>query len=131
MNADDFEQKLGQQKLRPIPAEWRAEILSAANAARQTAPVSAAPASASSSPAFLSALFWPSPKAWAGLAAIWLVILGLNHSARDNPQIATRKSSPSTPDLRLVLKEQQRLLAELAEPREAPEADRPKPTNGS
>src|SRR5712671_5398843 len=57
---NDFECKLAAQSFREPPADWREEILRlSANAARAT--------ERAESP--LRAWLWPSPQAWAGLAA--------------------------------------------------------------
>lgn len=71
---DDFEQLLKNQPLRTVPAEWRGEILAeavAASARKPKAPMSLA-----------QAWLWPSPYAWGALAAVWVVILGLNLASR-------------------------------------------------
>lgn len=82
MNFDDFEQRLRAQPLRAVPSEWRTEILdaagpdSAASAARpprQTSPVGVRQ--------FLRAWLWPSPAAWAGVAASWVLVFLLNSAA--------------------------------------------------
>jgi len=77
MNTESFEERLRTQPLRQIPAEWRKEILTAAQAAapsRRVSPV------AHSTPWWFE-LLWPSPTAWAGLACVWLVALALNMAA--------------------------------------------------
>ena len=110
MNPDSLEQKLRRQPLRQVPAEWREEILAAASSA--------------SCPSFLSALnhqlstlLWPSPVAWAGLAAIWILIFAVDFSTRDNSPVVA-KSAPPSPEVIVELKQQQRMLAELMGPRE-------------
>ena len=73
---DDFEQRLRRSPPAPLPAAWRAEILSAARAAAmQREPESC-------TKRLWSAAWWPSPWAWAGVASLWLVILGLNFATR-------------------------------------------------
>jgi hypothetical protein len=65
--------------------------------------------------------------AWSGLAAAWLVILGLNFAARDSaPEqtIAARQSRP-TETLQAV-REQKRLLAELTGLVEEPSHETPR-----
>ncbi len=73
---DDFEQLLKSQPVRAMPAAWRHEILAAAQ------PAAKAPAR----PSIWQAWFWPSPYAWGGLAAVWVVILGLNIAAQPRQQ---------------------------------------------
>jgi hypothetical protein len=134
MKPDEFEQKLERQTLRPVPAEWRDEILAAAGANRRKTPeADRAFTSAATGRSWrstlnhqLSALLWPHPKAWAGLAAVWVLILAANFSIRDPAPVVAEKSAPPSPDVLVELKQQRRLLAELIGPRDTPEADRSK-----
>ena len=66
--------------------------------------------------------------AWAGLAAAWLVILGINLTTRDPAIVAARYVAPVSPQVFLAFQEQERLLSELIGPRDTPVADRPKPS---
>ena len=76
----------------------------------------------------LSTLLWPHPKAWAGLAAVWVVILAANFAARDPlPVREAMNATPPSPQLREMLKQQEQLLAELVGPIERSEGIRPKP----
>ncbi len=71
-------------------------------------------------------LIWPSRRGWAGLAAVWAVILAMNfYSADPAARRVTAKAAPSTESL-LVLRAQRRELAKLIEPFETSEADKPK-----
>ena len=78
MKTDDFEQRLQRRPLRPVPAEWRKEILAAAEANRRpatTQPVSEDPV------AMLAGwrlLFARLPIAWASLAVLWITLIGVN-----------------------------------------------------
>ncbi len=128
MNPEDFEKQLQRQPLRPVPADWRADILKAANA------VSSAPNTAHPTPSLLStihsqlsALLWPCPQAWAGLAAVWLVILAVNYAGEDKSEIMTAKSPPPTPQMMMALQEQRKMLAKLIEPYDESPAEPPKP----
>jgi len=60
---------------------------------------------------------------WAGLAAVWAVILAGNFSLHDPSQTRVAKSSPPLPEMVASFKDQQRILAELltdpSAPREA------------
>ncbi len=77
MNADDFESKLRQQPFQSLPAEWRNDILRAARAGRSAQPSTINPQLRSTWRDWL----WPSPVAWAGLAAAWVAIIALNLAA--------------------------------------------------
>jgi len=59
---DEFEQLLSRQPLRRVPADWRDGIVPR----RQS-------------------WFWPSPIAWAAVAACWLLIAGLQLASRPSP----------------------------------------------
>ena len=123
---DDFEQRLQRQTLRQIPAEWRAEILHAADtvAGSRPSPLDFRPAGfVSTLNHQLSTILWPSPQAWAGLAAIWVVILAVDFSVREPSPVLARKSSPPSPEVIVQLRQQQRLLAELIGARETHDAE--------
>ena len=76
---------------------------------------------------------WPSPQAWAGLAATWVVLVGVSIAVREPASVAaTHQVPPSSPELRLVLQQQRQMLAELGGMPERfapakPEAPAPKP----
>jgi hypothetical protein len=128
MKPDDFEQKLQRQELRPIPRDWREEILQTARAAGPR-PLAADPERSwlSTLNRQLSTLLWPCPQAWAGLAAAWLVIVVVNLSAGDEPsRTMARQTAPPPPQLIDAVREQRRELARLIEPSVASDADRPK-----
>jgi hypothetical protein len=128
MKPDDFEQKFQRQTLRQVPAEWREEILTAAESAgsaRHSPPVTR-PSWLSTLNAQLSTILWPHPVAWAGLAAVWILILAVDFSARDKTPIMAEKSAPPSPEVMVELRQQQRLLAELMGPRDTSDADRSK-----
>ena len=119
MKPDDFEQKLQRQALRQIPAEWREEILHAADAA-----AGSRPSTLDFRPAgFLSTILWPHPGAWAGLAAVWILILAVDFSIRDKAPVVAEKSAPPSPEVVAELKQQQRMLAELIGARETQDAE--------
>ena len=124
MNSDNFEQRLRRQSPRQMPTGWREEILSAVtNAVSRHSSPFARHSLLSTINHQLSTLLWPHPRAWAGLAAVWLVILAVNFSARDDSAAVAKKVSPLTPEMRMVLKQQKMILAELIEPRETPMAE--------
>lgn len=108
MNSDDFEKRLERQTMRSIPGEWRREILQCAknnSAVEHRGFLSALDQN-------LSTLLWPCPQAWAGLAAIWIVILAMNLSSEE-PKPKFAKSEPPSRDFILAMKEQRRLYLEL------------------
>jgi hypothetical protein len=126
MKPDDFESQLQRQPLRGLPAEWRREILSAAQeAVAQSEPVKpAVPVS------WWRELLWPCPQAWVGLAAVWVLIAGLNlatNRGEARPKLEARREI--TPEERMAFIEQQQLLARLLEPETAPppHVDKPVP----
>jgi hypothetical protein len=129
--AGQFEQRLGRQPLRQVPPEWRSEMLAAARDAQASRHPSSVtrhlkqswPSSILHS---LSSLLWPHPQAWAGLAAIWIFIFGMNFSMRDSSPKLAEKSAPPSPEMIVELRKQQLMLAELIGPREARDADRPR-----
>ena len=120
---EKFEQRLSRQPLRPVPPEWRAEILAAALPASR--PVSRTSFLATCNMQHAT-LLWPHPKAWAGLAAVWVVIILVNLSLRDPSARVAEKSAPPSPEMMAELRKQQRLFAELIGPREEFVADRSK-----
>jgi hypothetical protein len=128
MKPDKFEQRLQRQTLRQVPAGWREEILSSASDAQAAAHASHSPHRKflPSIHQRLSALLWPHPKAWAGLAAIWIFILMLNVSMREKAPVVAEKISPPSPEMIVALRKQQKLFAEWMGASDAPEADRPK-----
>lgn len=116
MNSDDFEKHLQSRPLRRLPDEWRAEILRSAKASTHN------PALKTRSLSWLSTLLWPNPKAWAGLGAVWILIIGLQFAARDAAPRMAKSSAFASPELVAQLKDQERMLAELVgnnEPRPA------------
>jgi hypothetical protein len=73
------------------------------------------------------AWLWPCPRAWTGLAAAWLVILGMNLAAGKGPsRPASARLAVSRQEL-LELRRQQRMLARLIAPGETAEMEPPKP----
>jgi hypothetical protein len=107
----EFEKHLRHQPLKPIPGEWRAEILGAAKSRHLS--LATHHSFLSTLNHQLSTLLWPHPKAWAGLAAVWIFIFALNFSMRDKSAIVAEKSLPPSPEVVAELKQQQRLFAEL------------------
>lgn len=129
MNTEDkFEQRLHRQPVKQIPPTWREEILSTARAAT-TRPATRDPRQGllSTLNVQLSTFLWPYPKAWAGLAAVWLVVLGLNFAAHEStPPNEARLATVPSPEMRRMLKAQERLFAELIGQTASREAEPPK-----
>ncbi len=129
MNTEDqFEQRLRRQPVKPVPSTWRQEILTVAERARAVGHASRITHHSllATINHQLSTLLWPHPKAWAGLAAVWVVILTLQLASRDHTERAARNTPPPSPEMLLVLRQQRLLLAELVERPEPPAAERPK-----
>ena len=124
---------LQRRPLRPVPAEWRADILAAARASvlepQAQSPVPSFLSTLNSLPVWkdLSTVLWPCPQAWAGLAAVWLVILAVNHATADKTPALAQASLPPSPEMIRLVREQRRELAQLLEPLEPPPAEPPKP----
>jgi hypothetical protein len=123
MIMDDFEKKLCQQPLRPIPAEWRSRIL--ARAAETSRP---RPAEFDSRQSWISRLLWPYPRAWGALAVIWTVLLTIHISLSEGSNSQVRQDTSPSPQVAQVLKEQRRLMAELIGQSSIPDAEPAKPT---
>src|ERR1041384_7565435 len=104
MNPDDFENKLKGQPLKKLPDEWRSGILSAARTAGAAHSSSSSRAAVAWFPALIdhiSSLLWPAPKAWAGLAAAWGLILFFNLNQPTRPDVLA-KNLPSFQSERIV-----------------------------
>jgi len=71
-------------------------------------------------------LFWPCPQAWAGLAAVWVLILALNSVTREPAPAAQSPNAPRAPEVLMALRDHRRLLAELIE--SPMEVEPPKPS---
>jgi hypothetical protein len=120
---EQFERRLSRQPLRQVPAEWRSEILSAAKHASRPAPRTSFLSTFNHQ---LSTLLWPHPKAWAGLAAVWILIFAVDFSMHDKLPVMAERAAPPSPEVIVELKRQQRMLAELIGAGQASEAELPR-----
>ena len=121
---DEFEQELSRQPLRQAPADWRREILAAAvPAASHLDPRASLLLTLREK---LSAILWPCPEAWAGLAAVWIFVIALNYSMQDNAPVLVKKIPPPSPQLVAELKLQRQMLVELIGQNQAVDAEPPK-----
>jgi len=130
MKPDEFERRLERQPLREIPAGWREEILGAAHAASPASPGFPRATHHGSRASWWRELLWPCPQAWAGLTAVWAVILFLNAVSREPVQVVTTPRRPPGRDVLRAWKERERMLAELASlpgPAEPPKPFAPRP----
>lgn len=128
MKPDDFEQCLSRRPLKEIPSGWRAEILAAAESAEVVHVSDFAPRTSwlSTLNAQLSTFLWPHPRAWAGLAAVWILIFAVDFSMRDKSPIVAEKVSPPSPEIIAELKKEHLMYAELIGARDISDVDRSK-----
>jgi hypothetical protein len=127
MNNEDFEKRLRGQPMRELPPNWRTDILAAARQATETQYASRIAHFLSTIIHQLSTFLWPSPKAWAGMAAVWIAILVINHFVGGpSQQIAENLTPPSTA-LMLAVQQQARFSTERPAGGEAPSPILPAP----
>lgn len=89
MKMDNFEKRLQRQPLRQPPAAWREEILASARANIPTSGHACTSELLTGWRALLARI----PAAWGAVAALWLVILGVN-SLLSGPAITKIASTP-------------------------------------
>jgi hypothetical protein len=118
MEPDNFEQQLQRQTIRKIPETWRSQVLSAAQRADESKPWRTA---LNSLKAHVVALLWPSPKAWVGLATVWLVIALINVKTGDR-RVVIARTPGATRELVIPWKDQERLLSEAIHFQESPDS---------
>jgi hypothetical protein len=120
---NEFEQKISCQPLKKIPGEWRAGILMAAQSAISPQKRNR---DRLNTILWVRELFWPNPKAWAALAAVWIFIFALNFSMRDKTSAIAEKVSPPSPEMVAELRQQKLLFAQLIGSSDSREAEPPK-----
>jgi hypothetical protein len=125
-----FESRLRRQTLKPIPCEWRKEILDQAARASEVRQAATAPAGSIYDylKSRLTELLWASPRAWASLAAVWVGILMLNLAGGQEPTTLGMTKPPALPQARQAMRQKQLLLVELAGWSDAQETVRQRPT---
>jgi hypothetical protein len=122
---DQFENSLTRQRLRTPPTEWREEIFESAfqakrgNRGNEAAGARNAQSGlslvTSAATRVFSQLLWPSRKAWAGLVAIWVVIIGFIIASGDSDEKrVVSRFERSSPLVRELLREQNQLFVELS-----------------
>lgn len=72
-------------------------------------------------------LIWPSRRAWAGMAALWLALLAANFGMKATAASSTAGRSAHRGELVQALEEQRRLLAELLPISKPPPVEPPRP----
>lgn len=129
MSNDDFEKKLERQPMRPVPAEWRGQILREAVAAvsDNRSSVQSKRRSETAATVWWHEWLWPRPMAWASLAAAW-VIIAMLHAATPAAPLVAQQPPPSRETMQRVA-EQRRELARLLDfPAETATPQRSKPS---
>ena len=94
-NEDQFEQRLRRQPLRPVPPAWREEILAAASEYRQDATSQPVSEDQAALLAGWRLIFTRLPIAWATLAALWVLLIGLNLALPSPIVRVAAQASPS------------------------------------
>ncbi|MGZ4964510.1 MAG: hypothetical protein ACXWJB_11200 [Limisphaerales bacterium] len=125
MNTDDFEKRLQEQELRPVPGHWRNQILQQARGT-QNREVEMARAERRALPGWLHQLLWPCPQAWGALAAVWVVVLFLNFAGSEKAEVTVAKAPDQSSEVRMAVKQQSQFRAELMSANDAPAAEPPK-----
>jgi hypothetical protein len=120
MKPDNFEQELQRQPLRPIPGDWREQILGAC--VRKQAAVEAA-----SVPAW-RLLFLRFPVAWGAFAALWVAIVSINALLiRSDTPVTPRQVAVSSFQSLAAWNHRSAVLQQLASDDQAVEAAAPAP----
>lgn len=127
MKPDDFENELARLEPRPIPTSWRAEILEAANAAARQDDVRAEGRAKAVAPPWWRQLLWPCPQAWAGLAAVWIIIVALHVTPSPESRSIAQANPGESTERTTALSAQRRELVHLLE---NPSESRPAPKPG-
>lgn len=122
MNTDEFEKRMQQQPFKRLPAEWRTEVLAAAN---QHDATSSAHPSAPRAPIESGVLLWRNlllSLRWhlVGLSAVWslaIILNGASASSLERSTTLAQKRSVRSQPLSTALLEHYRQLVEWIDPR--------------
>jgi hypothetical protein len=123
---DQFERRLSRQPLRQVPSDWREEILTTAGRESRVESRAAKRTWSSSLVSRLLSVLWPHPVAWAGLAAVWILIFAVDFSTRDRTPLVVQHDLPPPVEVMVEVHQQQQLLVELLGLRDIRDADRSK-----
>jgi|SRR5579883_70754 hypothetical protein len=121
MSTNDFEKRLQQQPLRPIPSHWRDEILGAASG-ECAARANLGDRKLSSVLILLwRELIHPCPVAWSGMVGLWLMLWAVNAHLRsgDEPELNSGQTASESQRIQ-SFKEARGVLVELTGPLEEP-----------
>jgi hypothetical protein len=125
MKPEDFEKRLQSQPMRQIPTEWRQEILREAKSASHSSFV-IRHSFLSTLNHHLSTLLWPNPKAWAGLAAVWLAIFALQSASHSGSRVVAAAPARQPSLFWNRLKDEEQTLVELMDNSQPVDADQPR-----
>jgi hypothetical protein len=116
---DEFEELFAKRPLRPIPAEWRADILRSARSRTVEGADRRAPR--------WQALLWPSPIAWACVLGAWLLIAGMNFASRSPVErFGSAPGSEYSPDAFTAIMQESELDQEFSQFETQPAAPPPR-----
>jgi len=125
MKPDDFEKRLQSQPMRQIPSKWRTQILQTANSSCHASP-GARRSWLSTISHQLPTILWLNPKAWAALAAVWVVIFALQSTSRQHTETVATVSAPRPSTFLMSLKDEQQTLVELMGNNQPDDRDQPR-----
>lgn len=89
---ENFEEQLKRTPMRSIPSDWKTDILSSRSSTKAVKTTSKVGWKTR-----LQELLWPSPIAWASLAAIWMILIAaqLNSDSSQENQVLIASSAKS------------------------------------
>lgn len=103
MSPEEFEEQLKRQEPRAIPADWKSEILQAAEQSKETK-VTEFPSPVSG---LLSQLILPYPRMWGALAASWIAIICLQLGSAEFPSESMVQNQPKAANAALLAQQKQ------------------------